>query len=348
MTVSRMFCRALALTAAAVLAAVTVPASISATPNERKTPVFDLTELSVGTRFRLVENSDEIVTNEHVQYRFSLAGRFNLDGDGDHSIFFRLTTGAVFGNTWNNTGLSFNGSQDGQLDMAIRHLDYTVRIMPWLSLSAGSLEFDKGESSVITHFTQEGYFMGAKVRLMRPDLVWFDQMSLSVGYLGGLNDASVFDRLNQIGSFNYVQILIAKELGRVRLSADVTKWGETVLLHQAGTVRVAEAVVLDKVHIETYQRLTTAPDFGYALWGEKSIGKLAINVGYANIDPLFVLNDGKYGIGQRVFGGVSYDITQELSVRAYYTHAFNNDFKVGNAERFDLAVVYNFMPLIHK
>jgi hypothetical protein len=311
-------------------------------------PLFEPLELQAATRYRLLKNSDDVITNNHIQGRFSVAGRFNLVSDGMHSVTFRLTTGNQFDNMWLNTPIGRSAS-DPQLDIAMRHLFYTIKPVDGLAVSIGSLDFQSGES-LITTFTSEGYFTGLRADLNRPDLVYFDQVSLSAGSLKDLNRADTFSRLHRLGSFNFAELLVAKKFDRVTLSTALTYLDDTWLVKPAATINVPELVVIDKLHAEGYVRIRPETDFGYALWADKQLGRFLLFGGYANIDRFFALNDGRWGTGDRVFAGAKYNLVADgsLQLRGFYTHAFDNSFKIGNEDRFELQVVVDLMPMVRK
>ena len=65
--------------------------------------------------------------------------------------------------------------------------------------------------------------------------------------------------------------------------------------------------------------------------------------GYATVDRAAVLNGDRFVRGRRGFVEGRYALTPEVTLSAFFTRAFRNDFAVPNRTRLDVVVTYNVL-----
>ena len=210
------------------------------------------------------------------------------------------------------------------------------------------MDFNRGQNSEITSYDADGYMVGERVIVKRPGNLWFDQVSLTYGYVGDTNQPNVFERLHRIGEYNYSQYLVSKNIGsRIVTSADLTHQSGVKTMREAFSLKVPELKAIDTLHVEAYERGGMQASNGYSVWGEKSLSpRLSAGGGVANIDPDYgIWNGDQYKTGQRAFAFGKLAITKTLGVQLFYTRAFENPFAVATENRLDVALVYDFLKL---
>jgi hypothetical protein len=185
----------------------------------------------------------------------------------------------------------------------------------------------------------------------RPQQLYFDELSVSAGYLGDLNTPNVIKRFDRWDEHNYTQVLAGKKFGKtVALSFDWTEQNQTSWLRQAVKLTTKQWLPVDAIRFENYQRVEGREDWGYTLSAEKSFHpKVSVVGGFADIDQLYGnLNGDRYFFGKRFFVEPKFQLLPELFVSAFYGEAVGNDFPVGNEHRFDVVVQYNVLKALQR
>ncbi len=282
------------------------------------------------------------------QYQFVARGRFQFDKEARYYAGFRLSTGKVFPYSWNATGAG-----DGDLATNIYLKELFLAASPWKSLEIqfGGIGINRGESTEITSYSNNGYLMGERVTVSRPDKLFFDEISVTGAYIGDAAKPGVFQRVPRLGKMNYHQFLVSKKInGRVSVSADYTFQDGIETLRQALKLHLQHNRFMDSVLFENYQRVDYRPAWGCAVTLQKSpIRRLALSGGFVDVDRNFVnWNADKLGRGKRVFLTASYNFWREFSAMLFAGKAFSNDFPVINAARYDLVISYDFMKALKK
>jgi hypothetical protein len=194
---------------------------------------------------------------------------------------------------------------------------------------------------------------GYRVSLKRPHDLYLDEVSVTTGYLGDLTTINVFKRFKWMNDHNYTQVFGAKKLSKtVALSADWSELNGDDTLREGvklGTKQFGH--VIDAVRFELYQRVDAAKTGnGAAFTVERAVNKtVSVNGGLANIDKNGnALNGDRYARGKRCFAGTTVTFLPELTLSAFYTHAFDNDFTVANNQRLDLILSYNVLKALQR
>jgi len=187
----------------------------------------------------------------------------------------------------------------------------------------------------------------------RPRELFFDEVSVTYGYVGDTSKPNLNKRFNRLQKSNYHQFLVSKSITkRVAVSADYSFASGIETMREAVKVGTKELRVIDLFRVENYQRVDYKADGGVAFYGEKALHKrLSVGGGFATIDPLYgTLNADRFGIGKRLFIETKLALCPELSVATFYQHAISDytSLKIPNKSRLDLIVTYNFLKTLQR
>lgn len=286
-----------------------------------------------------------------VQYSGSMAWRFKFDSKGQYQLGFFAGTGRHFYSSWLNSGI---GPQNFLGDFYLRQLYFVATPTHGLELQHGGFGFIRGDWTDITDFSNNGYLMGERVRVSRPDKFFFDEISGTAGALKDLDNPDVFDRFHHLDEINYVQaILVKKASEAVSLSGGYDSYDGTKLLHQAVKVNIRnkkKMPLADTILFEDYQRLNDNPAWGFGLTLQKTLFSRWLLVGgVTSVDRDFApLNSEKLGRGRRYYIGSSYPIWHELSFVAFATKAFTLNFPLAYEKRFEMGITYDVQKALKR
>lgn len=318
-------------------------------PTTRRHRWLDLQAAQVETRYRFIETSAGVTATNQWQHRQSLKAAFKFDEKGNYTIQSFMSTGNSFTGTWDPTGV---GTGDPTWDFRVRRLYAQAIPRNGLGLAVGSFDVTRGETTEITNFDNDAFMQGYRISLKRPHELYLDEVSVTAGYLGDLATTNVFKRFKSMNDHNYTQVFGAKKVSTsVALSAD---WSE---LNGDSTLREGVRLdtkqfgnVIDAVRFELYQRVDSPTGNGAAFAVERVVSKsVSVNGGLASNDKdNGALNGDRYARGKRYFAGTTVTFLPELTLSAFYTHAFNNDFAVGNNQRFELILTYNVLKALQR
>ncbi len=303
---------------------------------------LDVQAANVLARYRHVVSSTGVLVANHMQDSFLLRPRVKFDAKGRYALSATLQTGNNFTASWNNVGWGTGGPRT--TGVYLKHLYVSAAPIKGLDVSYGGLGFVRGESSEITTYDNDGYMLGGRVTIHRPEHLFLDEISVTEGYFGDPANPGISDRISKMGTVNYFDALAAKKVGKlVGLSGSYTYQDHADTLRAALSVRTPGARVVDSVRYEHYCRVERLPACGFAASLDKTpIAWLNLSGGYADIDPDFGgVNGDRYTRGRRVFEQVSVRVLRDFTVSAFATQAFDDEFVVANAQRFDLVVSYN-------
>jgi hypothetical protein len=339
--------------AAAVLAWVAmVTTAVAQQPASQPQPVdrwLDLQAAQLETRYRFISTSADVTVAKQLQHKESVKAAFKFDEKGRYTLQSFLGTGSSFGSSWDTTGV---GTGDPTWDFRVRRLYAQAVPVNGLELAAGSFDVLRGETSEIVSYDNDAFMQGYRASVKRPRQFYFDEVSVTAGYLGDLTMANVFKRFKWMNDHNYTQALVAKRIARrVSASLDWTSVAGVSTLREAMKVTTTSwGHVIDRVRAELYERTEGTTGHGFALTGERQLSmRVGVYGGFANIDPNNgALNGDRYFRGKRVFTGGSVTILPELSAIVFYTHAINNDFAIANNQRLDLILNYNVLKALQR
>jgi hypothetical protein len=308
-----------------------------------------------------------------------VAGKLKLDAPGNYFIGFRASSGRSFNWAYADyAGCGFTCSLNNPAQIAryyanpavsdaaigdpagidfiqninsagwefyVRELYFSAKPVEHVKLEFGSFGIEKGFSTEITSFDEDGYIAGERIRLDDSKHLFFDEVTLTSAYFGYFDTPNFFDRGPGFTKSNYRQVVGKKQLTkRIGISAEynwISNNVRTSTTRQAIVVKIPESRVLDSFRLEAYEMNSRvflegdeeARRQGFALVGEKKIGKLSGDFGFASIDRDyglyagsafiqeigFSLNGDNYNTGIRIFSHVSYKITPVITAFGFYT-----------------------------
>jgi hypothetical protein len=258
-------------------------------------------------------------------------------------------TGNSFINGFNDTGV---GTGQAITNLYLKQLFLSAKPSNGVEVQYGGLYFQRGESSEITTYDNDGYLMGERIIIQRPRNFFFDEVSATFAFLGDLATPNINKRWHRLKESNYHQFLASKRIGeRAVVSGDYTFQSGNDTLHQAVRVNTPDFKLIDFFRVEVYERLERNTDAGLAAYLEKSLiqKRLTVGGGYAQIDRDFGgLNGDRFNRGKRFFFNGSYRLTPEFTISTFYTRAFKNDFPIVNRTRFEVIFSYNLLRSLQR
>jgi len=308
-------------------------------------PWFEPQAITLSARYRAVENSAGVVTNDQVQYKDVLRARFNFDRERRFGLNLGAFSGSSFISSWDTTGI---GTGDPNHDIFVKQLYLSAIPATGVELQAGGLYINRGESTEITTYDDDGFLMGERVTLRRPDRTHFDELSFTRAAIGPASTPSVTARLDLFAHQNYWQAQAVKRFGPIGASADVTDAAGARTVRAAMSLRLPRSWPLTVVRVEEYRRVTVQPANGFAVVGERPLGRVRLQGGYADIDRDYGgLNADRLQRGRRVFAIAAIPIVRALTAQLFATRAFAAPYAISNRTRFDAVVTYDVLAALH-
>jgi hypothetical protein len=317
---------------------------------------FDVQQLQLSTRYRMIENSKDVITNNQWQHKESFKFRFKLDPKANYTVNVGIFSGNSFTGSWNTTGV---GTGNFVSNLYLKQFYFEAKPFKGIEGQYGSLYINRGEGTEAVSYDNDGYITGERLSLKRPKQLFFDEISATYGRLGDIKVPGFFNRYQSLGfsQCNYHQFLVDKKFGnRFGVSADYIYHAGARTLRQAIKIKTKELHFVDALLFENYERTNWKSAYGFNINGEKALNKrLTITPGIESVDRLYgtfktygPLNGDFYTTGNRVYMQATVNLTSEFSIASQVTQAFHNDYAVANRTRFDLALNYNMMKTLQK
>jgi hypothetical protein len=337
--------------AVAVVAAVL--GTVGASPDRKPDALhrfFDLQVALVETRYRFVESSVGVTTANQWQHKQTFKGAFKFDEKGRYTLQALLGTGNGFTASWDTTGA---GTGDPVWDFRVRRLWARAVPVDGLELSAGSFDVVRGETTEILSYDNDAYMQGYRVSVKRPAQAFFDEISVTAGYLGDTSQPNVFERFKWMDNHNYTQALLAKRVGKMlAASVDWTSVDHVDTVREGVRIGTKDLIpaVIDDMRVQAYQRTDSPTGTGMSIEAERMFSKRAMAYGgYAHVDRNnALLNGDRYGLGHRGYVGGSINLLPELMLAVFYTHALSNDYPIANHQRLDIVLSYNVLKALQQ
>ena len=385
-------------------------------PAEAK-PLFsrwvDVTEMSESQRYRSEFDENGQFLFDTGQQRTAVAGHIKLDREGNYFIGIRASSGQFFNWAYGDyighdflyfAGKSLNGftpaeyvsffgalaadpagsSQnfaDKGWNFYVRDLYASATPVKQVTVEFGSIPIERGYSTEITTFDDDGFIAGERVRFNDSRHLGLDEVSFTSAYLGDVVTPNFFRRANRLEQSNYRQIAGKKLIRkRVALSGEYNWLNGTDTVREAAVFTVPESRVVDALHFELYQRLNSitfpgaatstvgpvAPDTisggqGFAIFAAKKVGPVSGDFGYDRIDSHygvylnsrfledvgFSLNGDSYSTGNRVFGHMAIKLNPVVSLFGFYTHTVSGDFYTYCKQGFNAGLKFDLKSLVN-
>ena len=328
------------------------PPAPNATPVDQKPADkfkrwFEFDALAFSPRYRLIRDASDETIGNAAQFQVVGRGHFKFDKKGRYSIHLGLYTGNNITGGWNNTGW---GTGDAQTNLYLKQLYFAAKPVDGLEIQVGGIGFNNGVATEVTGYDNDAYLTGERVSVRLPKKAYFDEISVTNGYLGDIRAPSVFGRLKHLNKSNFHQFLVKKVLNKhISFSADYTFEGGRDFLRQAIKFKLPESGILDTILFENYQRLDPDPGYGFSLYGEKTVHKkLVLGAGFARIDaPMF--NADRFPPGNRFYASATWRLTREFSVTPFFIQAIGDlPTPTSQRTRFDLIFTFNILETLRR
>ena len=381
---------------------------------------LDLENLSNSERYRNAYAVGGEHVFENAQQRSLIIGKIKLDAEGRYDIGFRASSGRYF--NWAFGGYTGENFADRVSSPAFlpsfflpaeslaavqaifadpigvelaRHLEsngwqfymrelyFSATPVKPMTVEFGSFGIERGLSTEITTFDDDGYLSGERIRFHDSKHLFFDEVGFTSAFFGDIATPNLFDRGSSLKKFNYRQVFVKKQLNqRVGFSGEYTWQAGTDTLRQAAVVGVKESRIVDSVRFEGYERLN-AVSFagiaqsplgpvaalsvpgasGFAIAVQKKLDKLSGDIGYASIDKKyavysgyrfptvigFPLNGDSYGQGKRLFMHASYTIAPGVTAFGFYTHEVGSERVLTlNQQGLNAGMTFDLKAMINK
>ncbi len=341
---------ALALGLTLGLSVTPAAAQTSAKPVAPLARWVEVQNASLNIRYRVADNSAGTLITNQLQHRETLRARLKFDAPGRYALNIGTFSGSRFTSGWNNTGV---GMGDWQKPLSVRVLYFAAQPIGGIEAQYGSLYIIKGESSEITTYDEDGYVIGERVSVRRPDHLFFDEIAATVGYLSSdPAEIGVSKRARYLDERpNYGHYLVDKKIGaRAAVSTDFTSADGVRTWRAAANVDAPELRFADGILVETYKRTNRNPDYGFAVSINKALNRhVGLNWGYARIDPFYGgLNADRFNIGKRVFITTSFTISPRFSASYFITTAVGGNVTLPQRTLSNLIFTYNVLPDIRR
>ncbi len=295
-------------------------------------------DATIASRFVWVQGTQGETNASQLQHQEALQARLSLL-PGKLSVVGAAAPGA-FTAGWNNSGLGLN-SWSGQL--YVKQLYLSARPAKFVELQYGGFGIERGVSTAVTSYHDQGFMTGQRAILSTPERLWFDRISFTYGYLGDYDRPGINKRFNRLDEGNYRQFQVMKNLNnRTAFSADFTNHRGIRTLREAVSVRVPS--IVDSVRFEVYQRLDNRAAGFHAGVSRKLNRRLSVDAGYMAIDRNFGdLNDDAFMHGNRVYAGPSVHIARGLSFFSLFHRTVGTSYDVANRTFMHVGLQYNLL-----
>ena len=327
------------------------PQAAAPSPVPDPDPAFarwlDIDAASISIRYRFVRGSSSTRFNQ-AQTQDVLRGKVKLDPDARVAVGFTVQSGAGFPSSWNNTGL---GTGDRRSSIFLKHLFADVTPLHGVEVQYGGLGLIRGENTEMTAYDNDGYIVGGRASVRRPKDVFFDEISVTMAYLGDLTTSNVFTRFEHLDRHNFTQVLVVKRLNpHVQASTDyVDDDLEGGVWRAAGRFTIG-ARFIDSFRAEYGVRVTEGPhDTAAGVTAEKTIGHVLFFAGVSHVGRLMsVLNGDRYAQGTHVFTGGSWRLPADLVAGWFVSGELSGPDPSLNRSRLDLVLGWNALQTMRR
>ncbi|MFN7917426.1 MAG: hypothetical protein U0Q55_18920 [Vicinamibacterales bacterium] len=304
---------------------------------------FEFQQLVFSTRYRLIRNSADVNTSNHMQYRDQIRFRFNLDPKKRYTVNVGAFSGTQYIASWNNLGPG-TGTFDGK-SVYMRQFFFSAAPVTGLEAQVGSIYPNRGEDTEYTTYDDDGWVTGGRLSLRRPKDLYFDEVSVTHGTVASIGTPNLWKRWDDINDTNYTQVLVDKRFSPlVSASVDYTRHASRDTLRAGLAMRFSARALVQNVRYEQYIR-TTDPGSGagFSLAAERTFNKWArLQAGYVTVDERYGgLNADRIQRGRRFFGVANFTIHGPLAAQIFATHALDAPYSISNKTRFDAVLSYD-------
>ena len=156
-------------------------------------------------RFHHNRDSDGVLTASTLQWGLDLKADFKFRPGGQIPIHTRVASGDVTDGLYNDTGLGAGSL--ARSNLYVKRLYFQARTIRGFEFQIGSLPFFRGEATSVTHYDEAAFIVGERIVLRRPDQLYFDEITYTVGYLGATFTPNVLLRMSTMAKSITTSIL---------------------------------------------------------------------------------------------------------------------------------------------
>jgi len=363
-------------------------AKSSAPVNPQESRWFELKRAEISFRVRYIDGYPSSNGHStHLQHRELFEGRLKFDQEAKYTLNLRASSGFYFTRSFAEAGVGHPWNNETGWNMFLRHMYFSAKPVKGLELQYGSMPFAKGVLEENDTWDEDGYVSGQRISVRRPDKLFFDDATVTFGYVGDLFKPNFFRRAQRLGEVNYRQFLVTKNVGkRTAITAEYESKNGTLAADKKTPVNVQTVHVgtkintkgigfADRMWFDFYRRFTPEADFGYNIHGEKGFmkDKLIFGMGFTRIDKsfqnLFDIQDWavmrkkslatgpaiggspsaeKITRGNHLFFHASYKLSPEVTVFAYGNADFRPTFSHGSANQMNAGVTFDLLKTMQK
>lgn len=313
---------------------------------------LDVQQLTLYSRYRFVDNNKTppVTTADQLQYKESIRARFNIDPEKRFTINAGFFSGSNFTSSWNNWGVGTGGNFDSQ-DNYVKQLYASAIPVTGVEGQVGGLFVTRGEQDEWISFDDDGFIMGERGTVKRPKNLYFDELTVTRGALGPLNQPDIGDRWDSFKHQNYTQALAVKKFSAMfAASASYERQIGADIARAAVTVHLSKTAPVNTIRYEQYHRFNLHEASGFAVWADRSITKyLRLQGGYATVDQYYGgWNADRMQIGRRFFAAATIPIWGPVSASLYGTQALHADYPITIRQRFDAVISYDLLDTLRR
>ena len=296
--------------------------------------VLEFTQADAYARYRYTDNQFGVVTNDDLQYRFTLRPRINVPRTGTY-FGSRVETGSNFSSSWSNSGI---GRSPKEWVLNAKTIFIGQRIGKHTEVEVGAMDVEQGAGTEATYTDLDAYTEGYRLRLVDLHHSYApSRVVLHIGYLGDFTSMNAFSRLYRLGEVNYVQVLAEKNFEKWAVaSLQFDRLRGLNLLRGASRFNLPDHWWINEARIDAVGRTNINPTAGWALHLTKTKGRAGkFNPGlYYSHLPIGVyqvgtqqalLNGDVYGLGKRIGVTSKYQVTKAFDISALVTRRLDSD-----------------------
>jgi hypothetical protein len=331
----------------------------------------DLRQATFTNRYRWVKSSNALFETNQTQQQQVYDMQFKADKKARVTLNARFTSGYWFTRSFAESGWGKQWNNEKGWSVFPRHFWLSVKPMEGVEIQTGGLNINYGEATEATYYDNDGFITGHRLKIKRPDKLWFDELSATFAYIGDYYTPNFFSRGDRLNNVNYVQYLGAKKAGPISASFAYTRHEIWAMYHEAVRLDTRPSKFIDAVRVEFYQRPTRPdPGYGFGVSIEKTVkNRLFVSTGYAEQDYNYnILNrsiryPGRWGVqvagtltSDRLIRGNSpwvnwqYKVSPEYSLIGFWCVDINKDprYVVFNSSHFSVGFQVNLKEFARK
>jgi len=197
---------------------------------------------------------------------------------------------------------------------------------PWKGI-----EFEYGGLPIEPHGTGlaglagVGYMTGQRL-VVRRKATGFDRIAFSYGYLGDFERPDMTNRFRRLARGNYHDLIFEKNLRRVTLSWQSTKFGGRNVVSVGSVFRLPKSSL---ARLEYYYRANFTSASGFNAGAEKALSqRITIGGGYLSVDRNFgPLNADAFWDGRKAYVSGGIKLGRGVALSGLYNRAVGNHYR---------------------